>query len=510
MPIESQQIQTNSSQQYINISDEFSPARLTYHPSTSAAGDTSTVNAKGSYSVINGSAPPINATTLHSELFYHRNMTVNQNSIALSSDRGSLEIAGISLLYEGTRVKSYLLGRDLNPMGRGDGMYYCQGGFGAGSTRPSPTLTAIGGWGNSVNNSPVNNSPYDDYLWYVWWTWGRFKIGGDPPYSATYDVPPGPSLNISGGVTSPIPPIVIYPPFLYDFSYCGNRFYDAWEETDGDSYWGYCAGSSILRNLSKHDICEIDGKKYSLKCNLLFSRNQGGVEFGSACENLSEDKKTEITTAFFALTGLVSNLSHLSSRYFSRFGVHPPDNHIIAALSRLSLNQGKLIVDCQCDIDDDKNCGLTPQTINRTAPSDLYHIQLCSFVHTSTCAFARWGVIAHEFAHAVQQHRSDYDSLDIKYKEFQSEGFRRFFDTGGSGSGWNKNRTLSTGGLSTAIYDHGKLPTPSQCPVSHTNPWEFRKSGTWTQDSNVLCSYWALDPNVAGNCPYSVLTKEWW
>ena len=43
MPIESQQLQTNSSQQYINISDEFSPARVTYHPSTSAAGDTSTV-----------------------------------------------------------------------------------------------------------------------------------------------------------------------------------------------------------------------------------------------------------------------------------------------------------------------------------------------------------------------------------------------------------------------------------------------------------------------------------
>ena len=38
MPIESQQLQTNSSQQYINISDEFSPARVTYHPSTSAAG----------------------------------------------------------------------------------------------------------------------------------------------------------------------------------------------------------------------------------------------------------------------------------------------------------------------------------------------------------------------------------------------------------------------------------------------------------------------------------------
>src|SRR3990172_2679931 len=157
MPIESQQFQTNASQQYINIADEFSPARLTYHPSTSAAGDTSTVNAKGSYSVINGGAPAINSTTLHSELFYHRNMTVNHNSIALSSDRGSLEIAGISLLYEGTRVKSYLLGRDLNPMGRGSGQYYPDGLFSIGSLRPSSTTTAVYGFGNSVNNGCGGN-----------------------------------------------------------------------------------------------------------------------------------------------------------------------------------------------------------------------------------------------------------------------------------------------------------------------------------------------------------------
>jgi hypothetical protein len=103
-------------------------------------------------SVINGSAPPINATTLHSELFYHRNATVNQNSIALSSDRGSLEIAGVSLLYEGTRVKSYLLGRDLNPMGRGDGQYYPEGMFSAGNTRPVPNDSPVGGRGNSINN----------------------------------------------------------------------------------------------------------------------------------------------------------------------------------------------------------------------------------------------------------------------------------------------------------------------------------------------------------------------
>ena len=127
-------------------------ARLTPMALRAKPGDTSTVNAKGSYSVINGSAPAVNATTLHSELFYHRNMTVNQNSIALSSDRGSLEIAGVSLLYEGTRVKSYLLGRDLNPAGRGLGDYYPQGMFGVGGLRPTCTPNFIAGSGNSINN----------------------------------------------------------------------------------------------------------------------------------------------------------------------------------------------------------------------------------------------------------------------------------------------------------------------------------------------------------------------
>ena len=119
-------------------------------------------------------APPINATTLHSELFYHRNMTANQNSIALSSDRGSLEIAGVSLLYEGTRVKSYLLGRDLNPMGRGDGALYAEGMFSAGNTRPRPNASPIGGFGNSINNFGIwGDDVYDpcDYLirdeWYL-------------------------------------------------------------------------------------------------------------------------------------------------------------------------------------------------------------------------------------------------------------------------------------------------------------------------------------------------------
>ncbi len=68
------------------------------------------------------------------------------------STRGTLEVSGANQMYEGARVKSWMLGRDVNPAGRGDGSYYAQGGFSIGSVRPSPTTTPVGGWGNSINN----------------------------------------------------------------------------------------------------------------------------------------------------------------------------------------------------------------------------------------------------------------------------------------------------------------------------------------------------------------------
>jgi len=79
-------------------------------------------------------------------------MTYNENSIALSSDRGTLELSGVNLMYEGTRVKSWLVGRDLNPAGRGDGSHYALGDFSIGNIRPVPTTTPVTGWGNSVND----------------------------------------------------------------------------------------------------------------------------------------------------------------------------------------------------------------------------------------------------------------------------------------------------------------------------------------------------------------------
>jgi hypothetical protein len=58
--------------------------------------------------------------------------------------RGTLAISGANLMYEGARVKSWTLGRDVNPAGRGDGAYYAQGAFSIGTVRPTPTTTPVG------------------------------------------------------------------------------------------------------------------------------------------------------------------------------------------------------------------------------------------------------------------------------------------------------------------------------------------------------------------------------
>jgi hypothetical protein len=112
-------------------------------------------------------------TTLYpSELFSHRNPTYSENTIALPSDRGALEISDTNLMYEGTRVKTWIIGRDVNPGGRGDGGYYAQGGFSAGSLRPMPTVSPIFGFGNSVNNYEDDGGVPD-----AKWEWGEKGMG---------------------------------------------------------------------------------------------------------------------------------------------------------------------------------------------------------------------------------------------------------------------------------------------------------------------------------------------
>jgi len=70
----------------------------------------------------------------------------------------ALQLGATDLEYEGTRVKSPVLGRDLNPLGRGDGVYYCNGGNAVGrkffidEAKPWFSLPERQGFGNSMNN----------------------------------------------------------------------------------------------------------------------------------------------------------------------------------------------------------------------------------------------------------------------------------------------------------------------------------------------------------------------
>jgi uncharacterized membrane protein YgcG len=94
--------------------------------------------------------------TKQSEVFPVRSLTVTENDVALPAERGNLEYAGLSLVYEANRVKSALLGRDLNPLGRGDGDFYPAGAFGLTQVTVASLVAAerpnLYATGNSANN----------------------------------------------------------------------------------------------------------------------------------------------------------------------------------------------------------------------------------------------------------------------------------------------------------------------------------------------------------------------
>jgi len=88
----------------------------------------------------------------------------------------ALQLAATDLEYEVTRVKSPVLGRDLNPMGRGDGTYYANGG----NFAPSGSVALRGamprsvgerafGFGNDVNNQCGAGGGMSPGLGEDWW-----------------------------------------------------------------------------------------------------------------------------------------------------------------------------------------------------------------------------------------------------------------------------------------------------------------------------------------------------
>ena len=70
-------------------------------------------------------------------------------------EKGRIGILGSALAYAGSspRITSEKIGRDVNPLGRGDGMAYVGGMVNLGDIAPElPTGRAARGYGNSINN----------------------------------------------------------------------------------------------------------------------------------------------------------------------------------------------------------------------------------------------------------------------------------------------------------------------------------------------------------------------
>jgi prefoldin subunit 5 len=94
-----------------------------------------------------------------SELFSAYAITLDADRASSAASNHALQLAATDLEYQVTRVKSPVIGRDLNPMGRGDGTYYCNGASVIDGTyvavrhaKPSFVGTISGGYGSSINN----------------------------------------------------------------------------------------------------------------------------------------------------------------------------------------------------------------------------------------------------------------------------------------------------------------------------------------------------------------------
>jgi hypothetical protein len=193
-PLASLSIATTGATRYYSVSDERDPVRRTY-TSGGTAGDTSQQSHYGEYKLINGAAPAYTffgpRGTKQSEVFPVRSLTVTENDVALPAERGNLEYAGLALVYEGNRVKSALLGRDLNPLGRGDGVHYVAGAMKIlAATRNVGAWFARSGSGNSVNNCGQCGGNGGSFSW---------QGGGGAFSSDKYERPPGDPEDVPKG-----------------------------------------------------------------------------------------------------------------------------------------------------------------------------------------------------------------------------------------------------------------------------------------------------------------------
>ena len=156
---ESPQFSSASASIYFQVNDEKNMSRRTYDASRNA-GDTTEQTFYSEWMLVNGGAVGQRGTAgSRSELFSAYSTTLDADRSALPATDHALMLAQTDLEYEVTRVKSPVLGRDLNPMGRGDGAYYADGGNDAhegsvaiDSAKPETVGETALGYGNNVNN----------------------------------------------------------------------------------------------------------------------------------------------------------------------------------------------------------------------------------------------------------------------------------------------------------------------------------------------------------------------
>jgi len=160
-PIEAPQRSSASGTQYYMLNDERTIEKRSYQVGGVVAGDTNDDSRYAEWQHVNGAPIPTRVQIgVPSELFSAYNITLDADRASSAATNHALQLGATDLEYEVTRVKSPVLGRDMNPMGRGDGTYYANGGNYADSanvvvlgTKPAFIGTMAYGYGSSVNNT---------------------------------------------------------------------------------------------------------------------------------------------------------------------------------------------------------------------------------------------------------------------------------------------------------------------------------------------------------------------
>jgi len=160
--IEAPQRSSASANPYYQLGDETNKGRRTYINNAVTAGDTDDDSRFAEWQHVNGAIVPTRvAIGIPSELFNAYNITLDADRSAFSYRYYALSLASTDLEYEGNRVKSPVIGRDMNPLGRGNGAYYPNGGNTAGGSiaingaKPAFYGQTRCGYGTSINNQGV-------------------------------------------------------------------------------------------------------------------------------------------------------------------------------------------------------------------------------------------------------------------------------------------------------------------------------------------------------------------